>query len=161
MSVTAATVLKKVAITLATNPKARKAVVGIVLGVLFILLLPIIAVLSIFSGDIKIDTNRLYEMINEQQTVAEQTLTEIEEEMLKAGLTDSQVEKAQVLYAFALYPYGDDEDFSEKLIGCFVAEQTDEELITEVNYVFGTEINLEEFNDILQEFKVAEKEKES
>lgn len=88
MSVTAATVLKKVAITLATNPKARKAVVGIVLGVLFILLLPIIAVLSIFSGDIKIDTNRLYEMINEQQTVAEQTLTEIEEEMLKAGLTD-------------------------------------------------------------------------
>ena len=37
-------ILKKVAVTLVTDKKARKVILGIVLGIIFVILMPIIAV---------------------------------------------------------------------------------------------------------------------
>lgn len=59
MSVTLAAVAKKVAVAVVSNKKARKTVVGIVLGAFVFLVTPIVAVLGIFTGDVDIDTDRL------------------------------------------------------------------------------------------------------
>ena len=53
-----AAALKKLAVYIGTDKKALKTVAGIVLGVVLLLLLPIAAVLGVFSGDVKIDTDR-------------------------------------------------------------------------------------------------------
>lgn len=153
MSVSVAAALKKVAVYIATNKKARKKVVGIVLGAVFIVLLPVIAVLGIFSGGLNIDTDTLKERIEEQQAVASVAMTEIEDAMREDGYTGEDIDKANVLCMFALYPYAREEGFSERLLGCFAAEQTDGELIDKINATFGTQILLEEFTDVLREYR--------
>ena len=115
------------------------------------------AVLGIFTGDVNIDTDRLKELIAEQQSVAEETMTGIEEKMAENGYTAEQTEKAKTLYSFALYPFGK-EDFAERLVGCFDFEQTDEELISAVNTAFGTNITVEEWESILQSKKEGEED---
>lgn len=153
MSATVTAVVKKVAVYIATNKKALKTVVGIVLGALFIVLLPVIAVLGIFSGGIEVDTGKLREEITNQQTVAEDTMTEFKDKMQIAGFTDEQIEKAEVLSMFALYPYVHEEGFSKKLLGCFAYLQTDDALLEAVNEAFGTQITAEEFRSILEEYR--------
>lgn len=47
----------------------------------------------------------------------------IEEKMAEQGYSREQIKKAQALCSFALYPYGKEENFGEKLVGCFDSEQ--------------------------------------
>ena len=58
MSATVAAALKKIAVALLTDKKALKTIGGIVLGVLIIIIMPIVAVVSLFNGGIEIDTDR-------------------------------------------------------------------------------------------------------
>ena len=80
-----AAALKKLAVYIGTDKKALKTVAGIVLGVVLLLVLPIAAVLGIFSGEVKIDTDRLQELIAKQQATGEAVMAEIEEQMTAAG----------------------------------------------------------------------------
>lgn len=59
MSATVAAALKKIAVAILTDKKARKVVLGIILGILIILVMPLAAIIAIFNGDINIDANRL------------------------------------------------------------------------------------------------------
>ena len=52
MSATVAAALKKIAVALLTDKKALKTIGGIVLGVLIIIIMPIVAVVSLFNGGI-------------------------------------------------------------------------------------------------------------
>ena len=63
MSATVAAALKKIAVALLTDKKALKTIGGIVLGVLIIIIMPIVAVVSLFNGGIEIDTDRLQTMV--------------------------------------------------------------------------------------------------
>lgn len=65
MSATVAAALKKIAVALLTDKKALKTIGGIVLGVLIIIIMPIVAVVSLFNGGIEIDTDRLQTMVVE------------------------------------------------------------------------------------------------
>lgn len=65
MSATVAAALKKIAVSLLTNPKILKTVLGIVLGIIIIIIMPIVAIVSIFNGGIEIDTDRLQTMVVE------------------------------------------------------------------------------------------------
>ena len=56
MSVTVGAALKKIAVALLTNPKVIKTIGGIVLGIIIIIIMPIVAVVSIFNGGIDLDT---------------------------------------------------------------------------------------------------------
>ena len=49
MSATVAAALKKIAVWLLTDKKALKTVGGIVLGIIIIIIMPIVAILSIFG----------------------------------------------------------------------------------------------------------------
>ncbi len=57
MSATVAAALKKIAVSSLTKPKVLKTVDGIVLGVIVIIIMPIAAVVSVFNGEINIDTD--------------------------------------------------------------------------------------------------------
>lgn len=155
-----AAALKKLAVYIGTDKKALKTVAGIVLGVVLVLVMPIAAALGIFSGDVKIDTDRLQELIAEQQATGEAEMAQLEEWMIAVGYDEVRIRQAQALYAYALFPYGKEEGFTEKLVGCFTAEQTDEELISAVNAEFATNILSEEFKALMEELheKSAEEE---
>ena len=64
-------ILKKIAVAFVSDKKGRKWLLGIILGVLFLLLMPIIAVLGIFSGGIDINTDGLFDKVYEQQAKME------------------------------------------------------------------------------------------
>lgn len=157
MSATVAAALKKIAVALLTDKKALKTIGGIVLGVLIIIIMPIVAVVSIFNGSIEIDTDRLQTMVVENLSVEEQaklqavedTMYAIEDAMLAAGFP-ARVKEAQVLYVLALSDFADDNGFVEKLVGCFTAEQTDAQLISTVNAAFGTSLAPEDFTQVMQ-----------
>lgn len=151
-------ILKKVAVTLVTDKKARKVILGIVLGIIFVILMPIIAILGIFSGGIDLGLDDINSII--QQQIGESTLTAIEEEMLYEGYSQLKVEEAQAIYLLALFDKTDEENFVERLVVCFRAEQTDTELITAVNEEFGTAINPLDFTETVREIrdKYAEQE---
>lgn len=144
-----AAVAKKVIAYVVTDKKAMKIVCGIVLGVIVIICMPIAALLGIFSGGIEIDTNRLQEMLQENQTVLMEHWSDVETGLTDAGYDSSRIHEAQLLYVFSLYEYVEDADFADKFVGCFTAEQTDAELIANVNSAFGTNISVDEFSSAM------------
>ena len=147
MSATVAAALKKIAVYLATDKKALKAAGGIVLGIIIIIIMPIAAVLGIFTGSVDIDTGRLHEMISEQQSVSAERWAEVETAMTNAGYSAARKQEAQALFVYALYEYSESEGFVDKLVGCFKENQTDDELIDAVNAAFGTQISADDFAD--------------
>lgn len=156
MSATVAAALKKIAVALLTNPKVVKTIGGVVLGIIIIIIMPIVAVVSIFNGDIEINTDRLQTMVVENLSAEEQaklqfvedTMLSIESEMQAAGF-GGRVKEAQVLYVLALSDHASESGFVSKLVGCFTADQTDEQLIESVNSAFGTELAAEDLGKVM------------
>lgn len=156
MSATVAAALKKVAVYVLTDKKALKTVVGIVIGIIIIVVMPIVAVVSIFNGNIEIDTDRLQTMLVQNLSAEEKaklqfvedTMNSIDEKMKAAGF-DGRVKEAQVLYVLALSGFSHNPDFADKLIACFQENQTDEQLIAAVNSAFGTQLIAEDFGKVM------------
>ena len=146
-------IIKKVATYILTNPKALKKVVGIVIGVVVIIAMPIIALLGIFTGGVDLNIDRLQEMIVENQSSASGVITEIEEKMLSAGYSHLNVKEAQAIYSLALFIRGTEEGFTDKLVGCFSEGQSDEDLIAKVNAAFGTNILASDFTSAVQKMR--------
>ena len=157
MSATVAAALKKIAVAILTDKKLRRVVLGIILGVIIIIIMPVAAVISVFSGDIEIDTDRLQTLVVENLSAEEREKLQAVEDMMKAietamtekGFTAEKAKEAQVLYVLALSDYASQADFVSKLVGCFAEEQTDEQLIAAVNTAFGTTLNAEDFTKVM------------
>lgn len=160
MSATVAAALKKLSAVVLSDKKNLKSAVGIIIGIIVIIVMPIAAVLSIFSGDMNIDTDRLQQMITESLTSEEEdnlkfiedTMLTLDEKMTDAGFPD-RVKEAQVLYVLALSDYSREDGFTNKLVNCFAADQTDEQLILDVNETFGTDINSEDFTKVMNDIR--------
>ena len=157
MSATVAAALKKIAVAVLTDKKLRRTVLGIILGVIIIIIMPVAAVISLFNGDIKIDTDRLQTLVVENLSAEEKAKLQAVEDMMKAietamtekGFTAEKAKEAQVLYVLALSDYAEQTDFVSKLAGCFTEDQTDEQLIAAVNSAFGTTLNAEDFTKVM------------
>ena len=157
MSATVAAALKKIAVAVLTDKKLRRTVLGIVLGVIIIIIMPVAAVISLFNGDIEIDTDRLQTLVVENLSAEEKAKLQAVEDMMKAievamtekGFTAEKAKEAQVLYVLALSDYSEQTDFVSKLVGCFAEERTDEQLIAAVNTAFGTTLNAEDFTKVM------------
>ena len=161
MSATVAAALKKIAVAVLTNKKLRRVVLGIILGIIIIIMMPMVAILSIFSGDIDIDTDRLQDIVMEEmsdeekaklQTV-EDMMNAIESAMTEKGFAAERTKEAQVLYTLALYDYAKADDFVDKLVGCFDEGQSDEQLIAAVNAAFGTELKPEDYSNVMNSIR--------
>lgn len=163
MSATVAAALKKLSAVVLSDKNNLKTVVGIIIGIIVIIVMPIAAVLSIFSGDMNIDTDRLQQMITESLTSEEEdnlkfiedTMLTLDEKMTAAGFPN-RVKEAQVLYVLALSDYSREDGFTDKLVGCFFADQTNEQLILAVNETFGTDINSEDFTKVMNDIRAKE-----
>ena len=157
MSATVAAALKKIAVAVLTDKKLRRTVLGIILGVIIIIIMPVAAVISLFNGDIEIDIDRLQILVVENLSAEEKaklqavenTMYAIEDEMKAAGFTAEKAKEAQVLYVLALSDYAEQTDFVSKLLGGFAEEQTDKQLIITVNTAFGTTLNAEDFTKVM------------
>ena len=160
MSATVAAALKKIAVSLFTNTKVLKTVLGIVLGIIIIIVMPIVAVVSIFNGSIAIDTDRLQTMVIENLSAEEKeklqfiedTMNKIETEMISAGFTE-RIKEAQVLYVLALEDKAQEPDFVSKLINCFSSDQSDEQLIENISSTFEISLSVTEFSKVMENIR--------
>lgn len=141
--------LKKVATYILTDKKALK-VVGLIVGIiLVIILLPIGALLAIFNGGIEIDTGRLDEIYQERQIQLVEIWESVESAMTDAGFDQTRIDEAQALFIFGLSEHVGEDGFADDLVSCFEEEQTDSELIDAVNSMFGTSIEVEDFQNAM------------
>lgn len=160
MSAAVGAALKKIAVALLTNKKVLKTLVGIVLGIIVIVIMPAVAVVSLFNGKIEIDTGALQQQIvaqmsekqREELKFIEDTMYAIEKKMTDKGFED-RVKEAQVLFVFVLSDHAHEKKFVSRLVKCFSEKQTDEQLIAKVNEVFKTEIKADEFSKIMGEIR--------
>lgn len=161
MSATVAAALKKIAVAILSDKKLRKAVLGIVLGIIIIVIMPVVAVIALFNGDINIDTDRLQQIVVEEMSDEEKAKLQAVEDMMKAiettmtekGFTAERTKEAQVLYTLALYDHSKTDGFVDKLVDCFAEDQTDEQLIAAVNSAFGTELKAEDYSKIMNSIR--------
>ena len=158
MSVGAA--LKKVLISPLTEPKVLKNMLFAILVVVVAAVLPTVFVVSIFSGDFEVDTTSLRQYVVDNLSAADihflsnvqNTMEAIEESMIAAEL-GSDVRSAQVLYTLALGEYADQPGFVSRLVSCFAPEQTDAQLISNINAVFGTAIAVQDFTNVMRNIR--------
>ncbi len=160
MSAALGAALKKIAVALLTDKRVLKAIGMTVLVLVVALLLPLMAMMAILSGDIVLDTDALMEQIEINLNANEiAMLTSIEDTMeaIDTALTDaempSRVGEAQALYIMALYDHSGSSNFVSRLVSCFWENQTDTQLINAVNSEFGTNIAVEEFSRVAQNLR--------
>lgn len=157
MGVTVGAALKKAATILLSDPKVLKKVATAILVVLVALILPLVMVVCLFSGEFRIDTGQLLEYVQSNLTQEdiqllqriESTMTEIETAMVEANFSGS-VGAAQALYILALSDHAGQPGFVSRLVSCFAAEQTDDQLIANVNSTFGTNISVQDFSNVMR-----------
>ena len=157
MAVPVAVIVKKVAVTVATDKKARKAFFGIIAVAILIILIPIGVVLELFSGNIDFQTDRLYQMVSESMTQQQRTdlqhiadtVSAITTAMTTAGYSSSRAAEAHVLCIMALSEHSREDGFVSRLVSCFAPEQTDAQLVDAVNRTFNTAISREQFENIM------------
>ena len=155
MSATVGAALKRVAVYLLKDKKALKFVGGTILVILIVILMPIIALLGLFSGTIDIDTDHLHEMIAQQQSAIMSSWYDVESAMREAGYDQQRIQEAQVLVTFALYDQASQTGFADRLVGCFAPGQTDAQLVSAVNNTFGTNIVTEDFTNAMASLRAA------
>jgi hypothetical protein len=157
MSATIGAALKKIAVALAADRRNWEKIGIVLLAVLLLFLLPVLSVEAVFRGNFDWDSPELVSAVMEDLDIgslsflesSDSLLTQLQDTLKDAGFGFDEFRKAQALYWLALSPYGEELDFVEKLVGCFAPDQTNEELIANVNAVFGTDIDPEEFEKIL------------
>lgn len=153
MNSTVAAALKKIAVALFSDTKILKKVAVFILSLLVGLLMPMAAVLGIFTGKIEINKDDIENAMDSDKVAYYQrmdnTYQSIDAEMTNAGY-GTRKEEAQVLFVMYLTDFMDQEDFVLKLVGCFSQGQTDAELVAKVNEVFGTEIQLEDYSKVIE-----------
>lgn len=160
MSAAIGAALKKIAVALLTDKRVLKTLGMAILVLIVALLLPLMAMMAILTGDIELDTGELMDRIEANLSVSDLAmLTTIQDTMdgIETALTDaempSRVREAQALYIMALYDKSGSSNFVSRLVSCFWENQTDTQLINEVNSEFGTNIAVEEFSRVAQNLR--------
>lgn len=157
MSAAVGAALKKIAVSLLSDPKILKKVLTVVLILIIAFFTPIMLIYGIFSGGIQLDEDKLHTLVMDALTEEEtqhlqqmrSTLDAIAGKMTEADYNPYSIREAQVLYALVLFPKESEGDFVNRLTSCFQQEQTAEELIAAVNAEFGTEIDPDDFTKLM------------
>src|SRR5699024_9468390 len=157
MSATLGAALKKIAVALLTDRRNWEKIAVALFALLLLFLLPVLSVLAVFQGDFNWNEPQLIQSVVESLDVGSlvclwgcnSVITQLQEALKAAGFGFDEFRKAQALYWLALSPYAEEDDFVQKLVGCFAPDQTNEELVANVNAAFGTDVDPEEFGEIL------------
>ena len=153
MAIPLSVIIKKLGLSAATNKKGRKIIVGIILGVLFLLSTPAMVLLGLFSGSMNIQTGEIQDVVSERKANAEVITAQIAEEMLESGYEPKTIKEAQTVYAYILFEYGETDGFIQRLVACFETEYTDEMLSERINAEFNTRITAAELSAVLSDIR--------
>jgi ABC-type lipoprotein release transport system permease subunit len=131
MSATIGAALKKIAVALLTDKKIMKTIGGIIIGIIIIVVMPIVAVVSVFNGSMDLDTDKLNQSIQENISAEQMenlqlindTMTEVENQLKNKKLSDYNTQ-AEVIYLFSLSDKSEDEDFVKNFVSCFKKNQS-------------------------------------
>lgn len=156
MSAAVGAALKKVIVSILLDKRNWEKIACLLLAVFMMVIFPVVALAAAVSAEgmefndpaivAEVINNLTPEQIEELQFV-EDTVLGIH--LAMADRTPQQVKAAEVLYILALYDRAREPDFIEKLTGCFAEDQTDEQLIAEVNTAFGTNLDPDDFSAIM------------
>ena len=157
MRISVGAALKKAATALLSDPKVLKKAAMAILVVLVALILPLVMVVCLFNGSFQVDSGELLRYVQENLTAEdrallreiEDTMNAIETAMVEADFS-GDVGAAQALYILALSDQADQPGFVSRLVSCFAAEQTDDQLIANVNSAFGTDIAVQDFSNVMR-----------
>lgn len=157
MGVTVGAALKRVAATFLSDPRTLKKILLSVLVVLVALILPMVMVVCLFNGSFQVDGAELLRYVESNLSAEdirllsgiESTMTDIETAMVEADFSGS-VGAAQALYIMALYDHSSQPGFVSRLVSCFAPEQTDDALIANINWEFGTSIEVRDFSNVMR-----------
>ena len=123
LSAAAAAALKKIAVAVATDKNTAKTIGGIVLGAVFIMVIPILAIIAIFQSGAQLDFSALAAQAqSEQLAYFEQVMLAIEDEISAQSLQTDPL-RAQMIYLCALQGRENEDDFYTNYIGCFADSQ--------------------------------------
>ncbi|WP_407384093.1 phage tail tip lysozyme [Ruminococcus sp.] len=157
ISATVGAALKKIAVAILTNKQALKKAAIVVTSILLAIFMPVIAIVSFFSGNISVDTTGLSSKIEAQMTAeekakvenAEKLIKQIESGLKKKKCTDEQILQAKVITVIILQDKTSDNDFVTKLVNCFKKGQSTSNLISNVNRTFETTVEVEDFEKLM------------
>ena len=148
--------LKKLALALITDRKARQRIITAVCLIFVLLLMPVAAVVAIANTELSFDVDAIKSEVLSNMTYAEQrelrkvetVMGQISDIFAEEGLSE-HIMKAQVLFALALSDYMDEPGFVYRLAWCF-DEEREIDPVTAVNMEFGTDIDAQEFYQLMQ-----------
>ena len=155
MWATIAAALKKIAVAVLSDKKARKKIFTFILVSTFVIFMPMGAALAIFSGKVEFAPEQISDVSAnlDVQSVAKLTKVQANLEAIEKAMTDADMEdryeEAQALYLLSLYDHADEKDFVKRLVGCFEDDQTDRQLVRTVNREFGTDIDPEDYMKVV------------
>lgn len=160
MSATVAAALKKIAVSILTNPKILKKVLCIVLVLVVALATPLLAVYAALTGKVEVDIDGIAENYVENLNDAQvRELQKMNDTMLavESALNEAELgghyREAQVLYALGLFDFSDNENFASDLASCFKDDLSDAELVELVNTKFGSQIDAEEYSTVVKDIR--------
>lgn len=133
------------------DKKGRK-FLGYVIGiVLFIVLIPVIAMYGLFgwmgAGDVAdiVGYDAIYENlptdIRDQLDANEVQLQTIETVFTENGLTSEDISKAKLIYLSYLMDRYSEENFYQRLADCFLMVTEETDLLTNISSAFGVEFS--------------------
>ena len=156
MSAAVGTALKKIAISIVSNPKVLKKILIWFLILLFAFFTPLLAIYTALTGELQVDTDRLLEIY--EQSITDELIEELQKmndtmEEIEDALDDADLKgnyrEAQVLCALGLFEFSDESDFTSSLVSCFKNSEDDEELVENINDMFGSDISYDEFKKLV------------
>ena len=133
------------------DKKGRK-FLGYVIGiVLFIVLIPVIALYGLFgwmgAGDVAdiVGYDAIYENlpsdIQDQLTENETQLQQIDTVFAENGLTDDEADQAKLIYLSYLTDRYSEDNFYQRLADCFLTVSEESDLLTNISSAFGIEFS--------------------
>ena len=146
--------MKKLIVLLLTDKTARKAIIGSIVALVFVLIFPFYMFGSLSDISISAESDVTSQVLEnftssemEEIDRIDRELSSIIEESARQGLSERDTDRAQAVYLCFL---PEQENVAEKLVEIFRAAKTTEELADKINAEYGTEYMAADFTDLFQ-----------
>ena len=148
----------KAAVSVVTDPKLRKVIGGLILGVVIVIIAPIAILLGMMEGGQAIDWDSpemkqyIIDNMSDEEKVRlryfENMMTAIENEITAQGLRVEPI-KAQVVFLCTLIDYEETDTIYLDFVSCFADNPDDETIFQRLADKFGVSLTAEEKEKIL------------
>jgi hypothetical protein len=158
MAAPAVVAAAKAAVAVVTDPKLRKIVGGIILGIIIVIIAPIAILLGVMDTGSSIDwqspemQQQIYDNMTDEEKARMQHFADamqfIEDEITAQGL-DIEPIKAQVIFLSTLIDREETDTLYSDFVSCFAGDADDETIFNNLADKFGVNLTAEEKEKIL------------